>query len=200
MRLKMGKENVCIMSGRSSQHCVTRLFPFYNLFLCQLIHITGNHPCLEKSLVNLQFNFLNALSRQFITDVIILRAPLIFLQMLGCKSNCNCTLGSFSAALIPSLLLVVRSKKKSPPIGITLPIGGIVVYLYMLQNREQLEQGTRCEITHFLRSFGSLIHFNFSVIFDFKSCDKNSISLISKATAFMGDLYPLIRILLGPII
>ena len=98
------------------------------------------------------------------------------------------------------LLLVVRSKKKSPPIGITLPIGGIVVYLYMLQNREQLEQGTRCEITHFLRSFGSLIHFNFSVIFDFKSCDKNSISLISKATAFMGDLYPLIRILLGPII
>lgn len=133
-------------------------------------------------------------------DVIILRAPLIFLQMLGCKSNCNCTLGSFSAALIPSLLLVVRSKKKSPPIGITLPIGGIVVYLYMLQNREQLEQGTRCEITHFLRSFGSLIHFNFSVIFDFKSCDKNSISLISKATAFMGDLYPLIRILLGPII
>ena len=98
------------------------------------------------------------------------------------------------------LLLVVRSKKKSPPIGITLPIGGIVVYLYMLQNREQLEQGTRCEITHFLRSFGSLMHFNFSVIFDFKSCDKNSISFISKATAFMGDLYPLIRILLGPII
>ena len=57
-------------------------------------------------------------------DVIILRAPLIFLRMLGCKSNCNCTLGSFSAALIPSLLLVVRSKKKSPPTGITLPIGG----------------------------------------------------------------------------
>lgn len=57
-------------------------------------------------------------------DVIILLAPLIFLQMLGCKSNCNCTLGSFSAALIPSLLLVVRSKKKSPPTGITLPIGG----------------------------------------------------------------------------
>lgn len=23
-------------------------------------------------------------------DVIILRAPLIFLRMLGCKSNCNC--------------------------------------------------------------------------------------------------------------
>ena len=51
-------------------------------------------------------------------DVIILRAPLIFLQMLGCKSKRNCKSGSFSAVLIISLLLVVRSnpikKEKSP--------------------------------------------------------------------------------------
>ena len=69
-------------------------------------------------------------------DVIILRAPLIFLQMLGCKSNCNCTLGSFSAALIPSLLLVVRSKKKSPPIGITLCPSGVHLCIYICSGTE----------------------------------------------------------------
>lgn len=63
-------------------------------------------------------------------DVIILRAPLIFLQMLGCKSNCNCKSGHFPAIRYNKGSVdttgdadptspVGRSIKKSPPMGIT---------------------------------------------------------------------------------
>ena len=119
-----------------------------------------------------------------------------------CKPFCEnfLTLPFFLSSADPVSPVGGSIKKEKSPDGHNFAHRGSVVYLYMPQNREQLEQGTRCEIIHFLRSFGSLMHFNFSVIFDFKSCDKNSISFISKATAFMGDLYPLIRILLGPII